>query len=169
MIDWDRYRLPPNATRADRVTFQVWKLWHGWVRGTLRLAMQMAFGLIVALAVAMLLWDSSFFGAWGLAAAVAVALGVLAGSRLGGKAADEKPVRFGRSPVAAALVALPLALVLAAVASISVTLLVSFIIVPVVNYGLPALLLVGAAAVGIGRLIKRWRERENARYPADPA
>lgn len=60
---------------------------------------------------------------------------------------------------------MPLAILLLGVATLGAGLVVAFVIVPVANYGLPMLIVVGVGAVTVGRLIARWRKREAARYP----
>jgi hypothetical protein len=161
-IDWSEYRLPAGAGGIDRATFVVWRFWRRSVRPTMGLAVRMAVPLAVG--VALLLWMNGVvrFGGWAVAASIvilAAAIGV-AFARAGGPRGQRLPA----SPIAY-LVALPLAASLVGVAGIAFGLVTALVIVPVANYGLPALAVVVALGFAMVWLARRWRRREAARYP----
>ncbi len=69
------------------------------------------------------------------------------------------------SVIAAVVLAVPILWLMLVLAMLLLTGLTSFVVVPVVNYGLPLLVLVAAGALGVGRVLGRWRARQAARYP----
>ena len=164
MTNWDRYRLPPHATRIDHVTLRIWKEWHATMRPALGLAFQIAATLATALLAALLLADAISSGAWATAAAGVIIAGIVATalSRKSRRPALQHPAR---SRTAAMLVALSLAMVLLFVGAIAAGLLTAFVVIPVSNYGLPAFLILIAGAVAIGAVLVRSRNRETNRYP----
>jgi len=98
-----------------------------------------------------------------MAATAVIVLGVLGGSRRRSTTRRRRVSRPRWSVIAAVVLAvLWLMLVLA---MLLLTGLTSFVVVPVVNYGLPLLVLVAAGALGVGRVLGRWRARQAARYP----
>lgn len=169
MTIWDSYQLPDHATRIDHVTLLVWKLWRATIRPTLGLAFRVAATLAAALVITLFVAETIPSGVWAVAAACVVLSSAVA-------ALTMRPQRPGtqhpgRSRAAAVLIALPVALVLIATGSIVAGLLSAFVIVPVANYGLPALLILAAGAAAVSTLVARWRTREAGRYPhrsADP-
>jgi hypothetical protein len=166
MIDWNRYHLPPEAARIDRVTFRVWKLWHGWLRPNLGRAFRIACGFVLVFVAGTVVVNSAIFlGSWAIVAtAVVVVLGVVGGlltRRKPGK--DEAPC-----PNRSWIVAVLLALLLAPVVLLSIVVLIALVSIaagPVGGYGLAVLLLVPAGALAVGRSLSRRRTREASRYP----
>lgn len=164
MIDWDQVRLPPEAALIDRLTFPLWKWWHRSLRETLRVAYWTAFVLVAVLVSGLFVAEAVPFGGWGVAAAAVIIAG-LAGGRLTRTRAKPRRSRSAGSRLAAVLLALPLALMMLTVATIGAVTVISFVVVPVANYGFPMLIVVAVGAAAAGKLIARWRKREAARYP----
>ncbi len=161
MIDWNRYHLPPEAARIDRITFRVWKLWHGWFRPTLGLAFRIAGGLAFVFVVGLVVAGSLRLGQWAIAATGVIVLGVL-----GGFLTHRKPQKEAApGPTKSWIVAVLLAILLA-----PVLLLVAFVLEVLMSLvfwigAFPVVLLVPVVALGMGRLIGRRLTREASRYP----
>ena len=165
MIDWTKAELPAGAARIDRLTFPLWKWWHRSLRDTLGDAFRAAFALTAVLAAVMFLAQVTFFGAWGIAAAVIIVAGITGGLIVRARNGPPRVQRSASSQVTTVLLALPLAIVMLSVAQFAILAATSLAIVPASNYGLPVLVLGSIGAIAVGITIARWRKREAARYP----
>lgn len=156
--------LPPEATRLDRWTLAVWRFWDSWLQGAMSLARSVALGIVIVASVAWFVFDGSQMGVFGAVIAGAIVVGVAGGTGVVRPGRSEKGHRSPGQILVAVMIGVPLSLLLLWIGLMLSLLVISFLVVPVVNYPWLAIVVV-PGAVAVGMTIRRIREKKRARYP----